>query len=399
MAFDIDPALIPPEVREVIDALSQAGYRAVLVGGSVRDLLLGREPKDFDVATSARPTDVMRCFKRVIPTGIEHGTVTVLQRGHHVEVTTFRAEGEYVDGRRPSNVEFHEDIEADLSRRDFTINAMAYEPPHGLVDPFGGRADLDARVVRCVRDAMERFSEDGLRPLRAVRFATVLDFALDSLTFSAIEKTIPVFRKVALERVNQEFVKILLSEQVTRGLELLAKTRLLDAFFPEARSDRFEAAGRAPPLEELRLATLLDAPTDVDSVLIRLKFPNRVAQETARLVAGRPLPSVEASDGQLRRWLQRVEPSRVEPLLAIGSALEAPVEPIGARLRAVAAQNPPLTARALALDGKAIMQALATPPSPLVGEATRFLLERVLDDPSHNTPSSLLALLKEWKGG
>lgn len=397
MVSRIELGPIPSEVREVVEVLQRAGFRAVMVGGSVRDLLLGRVPKDFDVATSAEPTQVLRHFKRVIPTGIEHGTVTVLLGGRHVEVTTFRAEAAYVDGRRPSKVTFHEDIDADLSRRDFTINAMAYDPLDGVIDPFGGQADLQARVVRCVGDPLERFSEDGLRPLRAVRFATVLDFALEPRTEAAITQTLAVFGKVALERVNQELVKILLSERVTRGLELLSRTGLLGAFLPEARVDRFAAVGRVPPDEASRLAVLLEGAAALQQVLLRLKFPNKVADEAGRLAARRTLPDPAASDGDLRRWLQAIDPSRLEAVLAITGALEFPLEPVAARLRAVAAQKPPLNAKALALDGQGIMNALGVPPSPIVGEASRFLMEQVLDDPSLNDEAALVALLKRWK--
>jgi len=365
----IELGSIPVEVREVVDALKSSGYRAVLVGGSVRDLLLGRAPKDFDVATSATPQDVIRRFKRVIPTGIDHGTVTVIRGGCHVEVTTFRAEAEYLDGRRPSKVEFHEDVEADLSRR----------------------------LVRCVRDPIERFQEDGLRSLRAVRFATVLNFALDPDTEAAISPTLAIFRKVALERVNQELVKILLSAWVTRGLELLRRTGLLETFLPEARADRFASAGLAPAVEVMRLAILLDGAPVPGQALLRLKFPNKVAEETDRLVAGLTLPLGGASDGDLRRWLQRIEPSRLEAVLAVNAALGRAVEPQATRLRTIVTQAPPLTPRALALDGKAIMSALAVPPSPVVGEATRFLLDQVLDDPTLNQADTLLALLKGWK--
>ncbi len=399
MVSRIELGSIPVEVRDVIDVLKAAGYRAVLVGGSVRDLLLGRAPKDFDVATSATPQEVIRQFKRVIPTGIDHGTVTVILGGAHVEVTTFRAEAEYLDGRRPSKVEFHEDVEADLSRRDFTINAMAFDPTAGLIDPFGGQADLERRIVRCVRDPLERFQEDGLRPLRAVRFATVLDFALDPDTEAAIPPTVSVFRKVALERVNQELVKILLSERVSRGFELLHRTGLLETFLPEARADRFAAAGRAPALEVVRLALLLDGASAPTQALLRLKFPNKVAEDTERLLASLELPLPSASDGDLRRWLQRVDPSQLEAVLCVKNALGLVVEPVATRLRAIVGQSPPLSARALALDGKAIMQALGVPPSPIVGVATRFLLERVIDEPSLNTRDALLALLKGWERG
>lgn len=389
----ITPDAVPVEIREVIAELKGRGYRAVLVGGSVRDLLLGKPPKDFDVATSATPQQVQGVFRRVLPTGIEHGTVTVIHRGAHVEVTTFRAEAEYIDGRRPSRVEFHEDVDADLSRRDFTINAMAWDPTDGLIDPFGGQKDLDARIVRCVRDAMERFLEDGLRPMRAVRFATVLNFSLDPSTEAAIGQTLHVFRKVAAERIQQEFAKVLLSPGAARGLALLASTGLLGAFLPEAKGDA--PIGEAPVDEVVRLAVLLLGSNAPRNIVMRLKFPARVADEVAALLEHRVLPPTEASDADLRRWLARATPGRLEGVLALHQALGSDFTRIGERLRAISASSPPLTAKDLALNGQQIMQALAVPPGRIVGEATRFLLDQVLDQPALNEPAVLVQLLRE----
>ncbi len=396
----LDIARVPDPVRTAVSHLSRAGYHAVLVGGCVRDLLRGQEPKDWDVATAATPAQVKACFDRlrvkVIPTGIEHGTVTVLLGGVHVEVTTFRSESDYVDGRRPGKVEFHTDVEADLSRRDFTINAMAWDLERGqLVDPFGGQGDLSATIVRCVRSALERFSEDGLRALRAVRFATVLDFTLEPETEGAIAATIPVFKKVALERVNQEFTKLLLSPRAPKGLGLLDCTGLLAAFFPEARRDAFEAVGRAPASLEVRLALLLVGVPSPRDVLVRLKFKNAVAEEADALVRHRELPGPDASDAELRRFLARVSPARVPALVELARAQGQAVSALEGRLSTLIAARPPLTAKDLALDGKAIMQALGVGPSKAVGDATRYLLELVLDDPSRNTGRALTEALLE----
>lgn len=389
--------IVPPAVLEVVSGLQAGGFRAFLVGGCVRDMLRGQPPKDFDVASSARVEDVQKLFKKVIPTGVEHGTVTVVLRGEHVEVTTFRAEADYVDGRRPSKVVFHEDIEADLGRRDFTMNAIAWNPATGdLVDPFGGQADLAARTVRCVRDALERFSEDGLRPLRAVRFATVLDFALEPATEAAIPKTLAIFRKVAAERVHQEFTKLLLAPKATMGLRLLASTGLLAEFLPEAATAEFDAVGVAPKDEVIRMALVLLGQPQPREVMIRLKFPNRTADETAALVLRSELPPADATDAQLRRWLAKLEAARAPHLLALHEArLTAPAG-LRERVETILATKPPLTTRQLALDGKGIMTALGTGPSPAIGHATRHLLELVLDDPSRNTPEALLAALKAW---
>jgi tRNA nucleotidyltransferase (CCA-adding enzyme) len=410
-------APVPPPIRKVIERLRDQGHAVYLVGGCVRDTLRGVPPKDFDVATSAWPEEVQRAFPKVIPTGIQHGTVTVLVGDVHVEVTTFRSEGDYHDGRRPSTVTFERDITKDLSRRDFTINAMAWDPAGpGFVDPFGGQEDLHRKLIRCVGSATERFSEDGLRPLRAVRFAAVLDFTLDPDTQAAIPPSLPVFQKVALERVRDELVKLLLSRRVEFGLELLADTGLLGVFLPELAQAEPEAARRAraaaaaaPAEVELRLATLLAdlvEPPRAEEIGLRFKFPTKVIERIRLLVMHSAVEHlVGAPDPALRRLLSKVGLAQLEALSAVARARLQVREParmpeletLLARLRALAAAKPPLSPKELALNGGAIMAALGVGPSPLVGEATRFLMERVLDEPSRNTPESLRELLTGWR--
>lgn len=394
----LDPTSVPAAVFEVVQGLQSAGHRAFLVGGCVRDLLRGAKPKDFDLATSATPAQVQQAFKKVIPTGIEHGTVTVLVRGEHVEVTTFRAEAEYLDGRRPSKVEFHEDIEADLGRRDFTINAIAWDPrSNTLVDPFDGQGDLGRRTVRCVRKALDRFSEDGLRPLRAVRFATVLDFEIEPETEAAISQTLHVFKKVAQERVHQEFVKLLAAPTVVKGLTLLHRTGLLASFLPEADAATFTSVGQARADEVLRLGCLLFGRTDAKAALIRLKFPSKVCDEASALAQITELPPTGATPAVLRRFLARHGIERAELAAQLHEARGQAEATTVQGLRAQIAAKPALTSKELALDGKGIMAALGTGPSPVVGQATRYLLEAVLDAPDANTPERLRELLAGWK--
>jgi tRNA nucleotidyltransferase (CCA-adding enzyme) len=227
---------LPRPLLDVLRRLGDAGHRSWVVGGAVRDLLLHRprEATDFDVATPATPQEVTALFPKVVPTGVEHGTVTVVAGGLAVEVTTFRGEGAYVDGRRPESVTFHTDLEADLARRDFTMNAIAFDPLAGVTtDPFDGRGDLDRKLVRAVGDPVARFSEDGLRPMRAVRQAAQLGFEVDAPTREAIPATLDVFRKVSAERVRDELLKLLGAPQPSRGLELMRTTGLLGEVIPE----------------------------------------------------------------------------------------------------------------------------------------------------------------------
>src|SRR5258708_8705732 len=212
-----DATLVPADVMPVLRGMRAAGRQAWLAGGAVRDLVwiaqgtAAAPPQDFDVATDALPEEVARIFPRVVPTGAQHGTVTVLSGEHKVEVTTFRGEGPYLDGRRPSSVTFLGNVDGDLARRDFTVNAIASDPIDGVLrDPFAGSEDLRRRRLRAVGNALSRFQEDGLRPLPAVRFACTLRLALEPDTRRAIVQALDTFSKVAQERVRDELIKLLL---------------------------------------------------------------------------------------------------------------------------------------------------------------------------------------------
>ncbi len=224
---------LPADAVRVCARLRQAGHPAWLVGGGVRDLLLGKQAVDWDIATAALPEQVTGLFRRVIPTGIEHGTVTVLQNGRGYEVTTLRGETTYSDGRHPDSVVFTAEIRDDLARRDFTVNAMAIDPTDGvLVDPYGGRADLEARLLRAVGDPAVRFAEDGLRPLRAARFCATLSFDIEHDTLAAIEPALSTYRRVSAERIRDEWVKALGAAQPSRAFEVMRKTGLLAVTAP-----------------------------------------------------------------------------------------------------------------------------------------------------------------------
>ena len=212
---------IPTGARKIIARLEQHGYEAYIVGGCVRDSLMGKSPSDWDICTSARAEEMMALFedKRVIPTGIQHGTLTILAEDGAYEVTTFRIDGEYLDHRHPKSVAFTRELAVDLSRRDFTINAMAWHPERGLIDLFVGVEDLRERLVPAVGDPVQRFNEDGLRMLRMVRFATVLDFDYDPATYDAVRKQGHLLQYISKERIQVELNKILLAAHPARGLE------------------------------------------------------------------------------------------------------------------------------------------------------------------------------------
>lgn len=422
-------ALFPPAVLGVLARLSAAGHRSWVVGGAVRDLLL-RRPRhglDFDLATPAEPAQVMALFPRVIPTGLEHGTVTILMPGKlKVEVTTFRGEGAYADGRRPGSVTFHTDLAADLARRDFTINAMAYDPlARELADPQGGQRDLKARLIRAVGEAGARFGEDGLRPLRAVRFAGQLGFRLDPTTRDAIRGALPVVRLVSRERMAEELGRLAVSPHVARAFELLAVTGLLEvlapplAALPRARLRHLGAVAAAlggqPPDLVLRLTALLHAApvSGLEALLAGLRFPKRVAAEVAALAARHACLRQDGAEDPVtppvvRRWLAGIGPGRAEALLALRDA-EVAALPRGRREVAAAAarrlrtrvvaalgSGAPLETAALALDGRALMALLGCPPGPHVGEGLRALLDLALDEPERNTADGLAGPARAW---
>jgi tRNA nucleotidyltransferase (CCA-adding enzyme) len=418
-------ARFPAPVVDVLQRLDRAGHRSWLVGGAVRDLLLHRrrDAHDFDVATPATPQEVTSLFRRVVPTGIAHGTVTVVVGHERVEVTTFRGEGVYVDGRRPESVVFHRDLEADLGRRDFTMNALAYDPiGEEFRDPFGGRADMARRLVRAVGDPAERFGEDGLRPMRAARFAAQLGYALERETRAAIPGALAAVRKVSVERVAEELSRLVLAPHAAQGVELLRSTGLLAEVLPAlaarpAAEIRHAAAvlQRAPADAAARFAALLHGlpSREIERILAGLRLPRRIAEEAAALAAavrcfrapGEALPRAPAA---IRRWLSAVGPERVPSVvglleaearsLSVKSAARARAEVRRFRreLEKVKADRPPLEAKDLALDGRAVMDLLGTGPGPHVGEALRHLLDRVLDDPSLNTPPALADLVRRW---
>lgn len=234
--FSSKSVKIPEKLIKVSKFFSDNGFKSYLVGGAVRDMLMGKACHDYDIATNATPAQVMKIFRNVIPTGIAHGTVTIHIFGLELETTTFRTEAEYTDGRHPDNVKYAQTIEEDLSRRDFTMNAIAAELSTGkITDPFNGQSDIKSRIIRTVGNPLERFSEDGLRPVRAIRFAGQLGFEIEKKTFDAIsnEEILKKVEGISTERFRDEFCKILASEKPSAGIKLLEQAGILRIFVPQ----------------------------------------------------------------------------------------------------------------------------------------------------------------------
>ncbi|NFO31659.1 CCA tRNA nucleotidyltransferase [Clostridium botulinum] len=228
MNFNIN---IPNDVRFILETLKNNGHEAYIVGGCVRDSILNNIPKDWDITTKARPEEVVKLFNKVILTGVKHGTVTVLINSEGYEVTTYRMDGKYEDSRHPKQVNFVSNLKEDLARRDFTINAMAYNKEDGLIDYFEGVSDLKKKVIKTVGNSEKRFSEDALRMLRAIRFSSQLDFSISNETLNSIKNLRYNIKNISKERIREEFNKILLSS--TKGIDILIETGLIEHIFPE----------------------------------------------------------------------------------------------------------------------------------------------------------------------
>ena len=282
---------LDPGAAALLDALHTAGYAAYAVGGCVRDSLLGRTAHDWDLCTSALPQQVMELFgtEQCIPTGLQHGTVTIKYGGQLYETTTFRTEGSYTDGRHPDEVQFVPDVREDLARRDFTINAMAYNAAEGLVDPFGGQADLQNGLLRAVGEPQQRFTEDALRILRLYRFAARFSFALDAATARAARQLAPHLDCISAERIQEELAKLLAAPQPGAYLEPAVLAVVLPELTPESLTAAKSVVDACPAGEEnlpVRWAALLGALGEADTrrVLKRLRCSNACIEETAILV-------------------------------------------------------------------------------------------------------------------
>ena len=316
---------LPEYVLELIRELNEAGYRAYAVGGCVRSALLQRPVHDYDLSTSARPEQMREVFahRRVFDTGIRHGTLTVRSDHHSVEITTFRCDSGYQDHRHPDSVRFADSLKEDCARRDFTINALCWHPEEGLIDYFGGRQDLDRHLLRAIGDPGQRFREDALRILRAVRFAAELNFELEPATRAALFAQKDTLAWVSMERIQEEFSKILQAPDPSKPMQEYLP--VLQVFLPElsekAMASAMPSISRSRPVLSIRLALLLRTladPQAADAVLRRLKYANAVRAEVKLLLDNETLPLASRMD--LRRLLQRTD-GQAERLLEYAAAL------------------------------------------------------------------------------
>lgn len=401
---------LDPGAALLLDALHGAGHAAYAVGGCVRDSLLGLDPHDWDLCTSARPEQVMALFgeEKCIPTGLQHGTVTVKQGGRLYETTTFRTEGAYSDGRHPDAVCFVPDVREDLARRDFTINAMAYSAEEGLIDPFGGQDDLAAHLVRAVGEPERRFEEDALRILRLYRFAARFGFAIDPATGAAARALGPHLDCVSAERIQEELLKLLAAPRPGSYLEPAVLAVVLPELEPEKQPERFAELCRTidriePTAENVpaRLAALLWPLGEAGArkALRKLKCSNALTDEVTALERETPGTPNTTLTIQAKRLLGRYELPTIQRLTALCSARHPEQAEAFAALRVEAeqltAENACCRVSQLAVNGRDLMAA-GVRPGPGLRQVLNALLEAVITGQTPNEKDALLAAAAQF---
>lgn len=439
--------LLPDSADNILSRLEKAGFSAFIAGGAVRDMLMEKTPHDYDIATSAKPEATKAIFARTIDTGIKHGTVTVVENKTGYEVTTFRRDGEYTDGRHPENVMFVDDVKEDCARRDFTINAMMYSPKTGVLDYFGGREDIKNRVIKCVGNPTERFKEDALRMLRAVRFSAVLSFRIEDNTWRAIKKCAVLIKKVSNERVLEEVNKILLSEnpdyiKKLHECGLLAHIMPeLDRCFGEEQRNKYHiydvgehimhTVKNTPPDMVLRWSALLHdigkpccSSTDQNGIihfyghhresgriavdlLHRLRMDNDTIRDVAVLVENHDV-RVEPSQPAVKRMMSRTGEVLFEKLMTLQLADNKAKNPIyfpekKKRIasayhiyKEILAERQPYLISHLAVNGKDLIR-LGYKPGREIGDTLKKLIDEVIINPDLNNREYLLREAREYK--
>lgn len=436
---------IPQEVKNVLHALTDAGFEAYIVGGCVRDLTIDHEPKDWDITTNARPEKIQEIFPDSFYEN-DFGTVGVKvspflttgkpDREHDViEVTTYRIESTYSDKRRPDAVQFADTIHDDLSRRDFTMNALALDVHNNLIDPFGGLDDMHKKIIRCVGDAHERFNEDALRMMRAIRFAARLNFSIEQGTLQAIQDNHGLLVHVSMERINEEFSKIVLSSHPRHGIQMLHDTGLLQHFLPELEEGigveqnhhhtltvwehNLDALENCPSKKlDVRLATLLHdigkpaskqgmgrectfynheyiSARMTKEILHRLKYPKKIIDRTVLLVRNHMFYySVdEVTETAVRRIITKVGLENMKDLMDVrigdrlgsGTKKAKPYKLRHFEYMIDKVSNDPISVKMLKINGDIMIKDLAFSPGPQIGAILNVLLAEVIDDPSKNT--------------
>lgn len=438
---------LPEKVNYIIGTIQAAGFEAYAVGGCVRDSILGREPNDWDITTSARPEEIKALFRHTVDTGIQHGTVTVLVEKEGFEVTTYRIDGEYEDGRHPKSVAYTDSLTEDLRRRDFTINAMAYNETKGLVDAFQGIQDIENGIIRCVGTAEERFGEDALRILRAIRFSAQLGYTIEPKTLQAIRKLAPSLARISAERIQAELVKLMVSPH-PEYIRIAYDTGVTSVFFPEwnramqtpqnhphhcygVGEHILHSLTEVPADKVLRFSMLLHdiakpevmeidddgvthfhghaarGETMAKEILRRLKFDNDTISKVSALVRYHDYGNgIETNRRMVRRAVNKIGEELFPSLLLIKKAdilaqseylRQEKLENLEAWRNCyeeILAAEECVSLKTLAVSGRDLIEA-GIEPGKKLGEVLKLLLEEVLEEPEKNTREYLLSRVSE----
>lgn len=445
MQFKIN---LPDEVQEIMSVIREYGATSYVVGGCVRDSIIGREPHDWDICTPALACELLVEFEekgyKVIPTGLQHGTITVHLNGNNYEITTFRKDGKYSDGRHPDTVEFTSDLIYDLERRDFTINAMAYNPEEGLVDPFNGCRDIQNRIIRCVGNPDDRFQEDGLRILRALRFSCQLNFVIDETTGRAMLDNKELISNVSMERINTEFIKIINAEYVF-SFPFYSYNKIISQFIPEVVPmvsfdqhnpyhylDVFAHSCQVLTICRIYNADLITkfaaffhdigkphcyqddkngirhfkghgkiSADMTDVIMRRLKFDNNTRDKVVQLVYYHDA-SFEVGKKYVRRWLNKIGVDQFKRLLVLRRAdimgqselnrderLQK-LDAVKVCLEEVLKEKPAFSVKDLEIDGKDVMKYMLMDECPEVGYWLKHILKQVIDGQLQNNREDLI---------
>lgn len=413
---------IPKDVEYILNQLKKNGYQAFVVGGCVRDSLLEKKPKDWDITTNALPQEVKPLFEKTIDTGIQHGTITIIVNNKGYEVTTYRIDGKYLDGRRPDEVTFTNSIIHDLARRDFTMNAMAYNEEEGLIDPFGGREDLSNQVISCVGTANDRFKEDALRMLRAVRFSAELKFEIEHTTRRAIFNHAKKILNVSIERIREEINKILLSDAPEK-IELLCKLKLLPYIIDnlktsleieeeyindvyKIKADILNSLKYIEPVLHLRLAVLLSPLRDkhTKNILKKMKYDNQTIEKIENIMLYHDI-QLEANKIWIKKRLNKIGIKAFEDILKIKEAkshiqsdmdnqiMHSQLVEINNLLNQIIVQNECFQRGQLAINGKDLIE-LGIPKGVELGYILDHLVDSVIEYPELNNREQLLGIAK-----
>lgn len=439
---------LPNEVQEIMSVIREYGATSYVVGGCVRDSILGREPHDWDICTPALACELLVEFEergyRVIPTGLQHGTITVHLNGNNYEITTFRRDGEYSDGRHPDNVEFTSDLIYDLERRDFTMNAIAYNPEEGLIDPYCGYEDIQDRRIRCVGNPNDRFQEDGLRILRALRFALQLNFFIDGLTEKSMVDNKELINNISIERINAEFIKMIDAEYISSFM-LYSYNRIISQFIPEVVPmvsfdqhnpyhylDVFAHSCQVLTICRICNADLITklaaffhdigkphcyqdddngirhfkghgkvSAEMTDDIMRRLKFDNDTREKVVQLVYYHDA-TFEVGKKYVRRWLNKIGVDQFKRLLVLRRAdimgqselnrderLQK-LDAVKTCLEEVLKEKPAFSVKDLEIDGKDVMKYMLMDECPEVGYWLKHILKQVIDGHLQNNREDLI---------